>query len=45
MKIQIRQGIFETNSSSTHSLQLVPNDQVQNIVFNQLTELIKIPPL
>lgn len=40
MKKQIRQGIFETNSSSSHSLQIVPSDQVQNIVFVQLIELI-----
>lgn len=26
MKIQVRQGCFETNSSSTHSLQLIHND-------------------
>lgn len=35
MKVQIRRGCFETNSSSTHSLQLVKSDQ------NALEVLVK----
>ena len=27
MKVQIRQGVFETNSSSTHSLSIISKEQ------------------
>jgi len=27
MKVQVRQGVFETNSSSTHSLSIISKEQ------------------
>lgn len=41
MKIQVRQGVFETNSSSTHSLQLAKQtvDEAKSIVNERIKEL------
>lgn len=41
MKIQVRQGVFETNSSSTHSLQLAKQtiDEAKSIVNERIKKL------
>lgn len=41
MKIQVRKGVFETNSSSTHSLQLTKQtvDEAKNVVSERIKEL------
>ena len=41
MKIQVRQGVFETNSSSTHSLQLAKQtvDEAKNVISERIKEL------
>ena len=41
MKIQVRKGVFETNSSSTHSLQLAKQtvDEAKNVVSERIKEL------
>ena len=38
MKVQVRRGVFETNSSSTHSLQLNKQtlDEVRNAVSKRI---------
>ncbi len=43
MKIQIRRGVFETNSSSTHSLQIThgTTDDVKDIVYKAIFEQYK----
>lgn len=40
MKIQIRRGVFETNSSSTHSLQILPQtiEQAREHVYDMIKE-------
>lgn len=41
MKIQVRKGVFETNSSSTHSLQLAKQtvDEAKNVISERIKEL------
>ena len=41
MKVQVRRGVFETNSSSTHSLQLTKQtvDEAKNIVNERIKKL------
>ena len=41
MKYQIRQGVFETNSSSTHSLQITTNslEEVTNTIHNRISKI------
>ena len=43
MKVQIRRGVFETNSSSTHSLQIThgSTDDVKDIVYKAIFEQYK----
>jgi len=41
MKRQIRKSVFETNSSSTHSLQIVKPDEAQKIVFETIKEKLQ----
>ena len=41
MRKQIRTGVFETNSSSTHSLQIVKPDEAQKIVFETIKEKLE----
>jgi len=43
MKVQIRRGVFETNSSSTHSLQITHGtiDDVKDIVYKAIFEQYK----
>ena len=43
MKIQIRRGVFETNSSSTHSLQITKGsiDSVRDNIFKAIIEQYK----
>lgn len=36
MKIQIRRGVFETNSSSTHSITICPKKEYQRWVDGEL---------
>lgn len=36
MKIQIRSSVFETNSSSTHSISIVPKDQYEKFKNGEL---------
>lgn len=36
MKIQIRQGVFETNSSSVHSLTIVAEDDFEKFVKGEM---------
>lgn len=41
MKQQIRKGVFETNSSSTHSIQLVDCDKASDIAYETMIENLK----
>ena len=38
MKKQIRQGVFETNSSSTHSLQIAKTDKAKDIIYKAIID-------
>ena len=40
MKVQIRKSVFETNSSSTHSLQLFKGsiDDMKSIIWRRIIE-------
>ena len=37
---QIRFGVFETNSSSTHSIQIASSDKVADIIRNKILDAL-----